>query len=114
MYKYITHDARECEKSNLRVSTASNHSDVIELISYDTTVAYGYVNAEVYNSYILGHMSYDQILENCDWHYTDRKYSRTTSKQVTRFLNAVCGGRENATEKPHKDFREALDTGIYI
>ena len=59
-------------------------------------------------------MSDSQILENCNWYFTDEKYSVTTSKQVTRFLNSVCGGRENATEMPDKYFREAIETGLYI
>jgi hypothetical protein len=114
MYKYITHDARPTNKSNLKVVTSSKTNDVIELVSYQTTVAYGYIKSEVYQSYILGHMSDSQILENCNWYFTDEKYSVTTSKQVTRFLNSVCGGRENATEMPHKYFREAIETGLYI
>ena len=48
MYKYITHDAIPTNKSNLKVVTSSRANDVIELVSYQTTVAYGYIKSEVY------------------------------------------------------------------
>ena len=111
---YITHEGKRTSKSNLKVKTNARANDVIELVSYQTTVAYGYIKSEVYQSYILGHMSDSEILHNCNWYYTDEKYSVTTSKQVTRFLNSVCGGRSNATEMPHKHFIESIETGLYL
>jgi len=73
---YITHEGKRTSISNLRLF--DNPIEGIEvLVSYRTPVAY----------------SIDGL-----WHYTSQKYSPTTSKQITRFLNARIGGRVNALE----------------
>lgn len=73
---YITHEGKRTSTSNLRLF--DNPIKSIEvLVSYRTPVAYS-----------IGGL----------WHYTSQKYSPTTSKQITRFLNARIGGRANALE----------------
>jgi len=73
---FITHKGKRTSISNLRLF--DNPIENIEvLVSYATPVAY----------------SIDGL-----WHYTSQKYSSTTSKQITRFLNARIGGRANASE----------------
>jgi len=71
---YITHEGKRTNKSNLRLI---KHGSYELLVSYRTPVAY----------------AIDGL-----WHYTSWKYSSTTSKQITRFLNATTGGRANALE----------------
>lgn len=73
---YITNEGKRTSISNLRLF--DNPIEGIEvLVSYRTPVAY----------------AIDGL-----WHYTSQKYSSTTSKQITRFLNARIGGRANALE----------------
>ena len=75
---YITHEGKRTSKSNLRLF--DNPIEGIEvLVSYRTPVAYA---------------------KDGEWRYTSQKYSPTTSKQITRFLNARIGGRANAVEVP--------------
>lgn len=81
---YITNEGKRTSTSNLRVfatTTEIRETEVFRtievLVSYATPVAYA----------IDGF-----------WHYTSKLYSRTTSKQITRFLNARVGGRANALE----------------
>ena len=106
--QYITHDARSTNKSNLRIRKSSYDINTVELISYNTVVAYGVLDNRSWNANELGHLSIFEMIHDADWFFTERKYSSTTSKQVTRFLNAVCGGRANATELEHETFRKAL------
>ena len=84
---YITHEGKPTSKSNLRLLSLNGNIEVNQeemgyvdievLVSYATPVAYS-----------IGGL----------WHYTSQKYSPTTSKQITRFLNARIGGRANALE----------------
>jgi len=71
---YITNEGKRTSISNLRLF---EDKGIEVLVSYKTPVAY----------------SIDGL-----WHYTSQKYSPTTSKQITRFLNARIGGRVNALE----------------
>ncbi len=71
---FITHEGKRTNKSNLR---HFKRGDYELLVSYATPVAFAI---------------------NGLWHYTSWKYSPTTSKQITRFLNAITGGRCNALE----------------
>lgn len=71
---YITNEGKRTSTSNLRLF---EDKGIEVLVSYQTPVAYA----------IDGF-----------WHYTSKLYSRTTSKQITRFLNARVGGRANALE----------------
>ena len=80
---YITHEGKRTSKSNLKLL---NNADNIEiLVSYWTPVAY----------------AIDGL-----WHYTATKYSPTTSKQITRFLNARIGGRGNALEVEQEEIEK--------
>lgn len=85
--KYITHEGKRTNKSNLKLlySMNDNGSDVEILVSYWTPVAY----------------AIDGL-----WHYTSTKYSPTTSKQITRFLNAKTGGRGNALEVEQEEIEK--------
>ena len=81
---YITNEGKRTSASNLRLFATTTEIREIEvfrtievLVSYQTPVAY----------------AIDGL-----WHYTSHKYSSTTSKQITRFLNARIGGRANALE----------------
>ena len=71
---YITHEGKRTSIYNLRLF---EDKGIEVLVSYATPVAYS----------IDG-----------QWRYTSQKYSSTTSKQITRFLNARIGGRANASE----------------
>jgi len=71
---YITNEGKRTSTSNLRLLEGKGME---VLVSYQTPVAYS--------------------IEGL-WHYTSHKYSSTTSKQITRFLNARIGGRANASE----------------
>lgn len=71
---YITNEGKRTSISNLRLF---EDKGIEVLVSYQTPVAY----------------AIDGL-----WHYTSHKYSRTTSNQITRFLNARIGGRANALE----------------
>ena len=78
---YITNEGKRTSISNLRLLvttyTTTMPRTLEVLVSYRTPVAY----------------AIDGL-----WHYTSQKYSPTTSKQITRFLNARIGGRANALE----------------
>jgi len=96
--QYITPDVRPTNKSNLHIRRAHYDTQTVELVSYDTVVALGKLNPTSHDAEILGHLDIFDMVKDSSWYYTARKYSPTTSKQVTCFLNAVCGGRANATE----------------
>jgi len=98
---YITHEGKRTSISNLRLLDKvkitndikhsvihSNINNMELLVSYKTPVAY----------------ALDGL-----WHYTSRKYSPTTSKQITRFLNARVGGRTNALEVNQQEIDEIAD-----
>tara|TARA_B100001248_G_scaffold141407_1_gene106157 strand:- start:143 stop:409 length:267 start_codon:yes stop_codon:yes gene_type:complete len=71
---FVTHEGKRTNRSNLR---HFKNGDYELLVSYATPVAFAI---------------------NGLWHYTSWKYSSTTSKQITIFLNAKTGGRANALE----------------
>ena len=77
---YITHEGKRTSKSNLRLLEANG---ITVLMSYATPVAFKDDN--------------DNARCN-EWFFTSRKYSPTTSKQITRFLNAYAGGRAGGHE----------------
>ena len=104
--QYITHDVRPTNKSNLYIRQASYDRQTVELVSYNTVVALGKLNPTSHDAETLGHLDIFDMVRDSNWYYTAQKYSPTTSKQVTRFLNTVCGGRENATEVEAEVFRK--------
>lgn len=77
---YITHEGKRTSKSNLRLLEGNG---ITVLMSYSTPVAFKDDN--------------DNAKCN-EWFFTSRKYSPTTSKQITRFLNAYAGGRAGGHE----------------
>ena len=77
---YITHEGKRTSKSNLRLLEGNG---ITVLMSYATPVAFKDDNENA----------------RCnEWFFTSHKYSPTTSKQITRFLNAYAGGREGGHE----------------
>ena len=104
--QYITHDVRPTNKSNLHIRQASYDRQTVELVSYNTVVALGKLKHTSHDAETLGHLDIFDMVRDSNWYYTAQKYSPTTSKQVTRFLNTVCGGRENATEVKAEVFRK--------
>jgi hypothetical protein len=47
-----------------------------------------------------------------EWFFTSHKYSPTTSKQITRFLNAYAGGRAGGHEV-HQKFIDNAYSNMY-
>jgi hypothetical protein len=77
---YITHEGKRTSKSNLRLL---ENNGITVLMSYATPVAF----------------KDDSDNARCHkWFFTSHKYSPTTSKQITRFLNAYAGGRADGIE----------------
>ena len=104
--QYITHDVRPTNKSNLHIRRASYDRQTIELVSYNTVVALGKLKHTSHDAETMGHLDIFDMVRDSNWYYTAHKYSPTTSKQVTCFLNEVCGGRKNATEVDAKVFNQ--------
>lgn len=77
---YITHDGRRTNKSNLRL--LSNNGLTV-LMSYATPVAF---------------MDERDESKCWRWFFTSHKYSPTTSKQITRFLNSWGTSRDKSIE----------------
>ena len=77
---YITHLGMSTNKSNLRLM---NDKGITVLVSYDTPVAF----------------RDDSVSSRCSkWLFTSRKYSPTTSKQITRFLGSQGSSRDDSYE----------------
>jgi len=97
---YITHEGKRTSKSNLRLL---ENNGITVLMSYATPVAF----------------KDDNDNAKChEWFYTERKYSPTTSKQITRFLNAYAGGRAGGHEvsQSHIDsaYTNMADNGNHV
>jgi len=97
---YITHKGKCTNKSNLRLLEANN---ITVLMSYATAVAFKDDNENA----------------RCnEWFFTSHKYSPTTSKQITCFLNAYAGGRAGGHEvsQSHIDnaYTNMADNGNHV
>ena len=92
MYKEtnITHDGRKTGKSNLRLLEGDGMS---VLMSYTTPVALKYFNSDGSES---------------KWFFTRHKFSSTTSRQITCFLNAQGEGRKGGVETDHVYIAEGM------
>lgn len=93
--KYITHEGKRTSKSNLRLL---ENNGITVLMSYATPVAFKDDN--------------DNAKCN-EWFYTEHKYSPTTSKQITRFLNACANGRGGSHEVHQSHINSAYDNCYY-
>lgn len=86
---YITHDGRKTGKSNLKLE---QRGPIEVLVSYWTPIAFRD------STWCEG---------NQKWFYTSAKFSPTTSKQLTIFLNAKAGGHENCIEVAQSHIEDA-------
>ena len=92
---YITHEGKRTNKSNLRLL---EDNGITVLMSYATPVAF----------------KDDSDSARCNkWFFTSHKYSPTTSKQITRFLNAYAGGRADGIEVDQHNIDSAFKNMSY-
>jgi len=92
---YITHDGRRTNRSNLRLM--SNEGITI-LMSYATPVAF----------------KDDRDVAKCSkWFFTSHKYSPTTSKQITCFLNSQGTSRVDSVETGQHGIDNAYKNMMY-